>query len=174
MTPVKSKGGRPSKLTDAQWEQVTKRAAEGESISALAREVGVSRSQVSDRVSNSRKLVKSLVGQIVELPVSLQRVVSNMVDMETAKRQNVANIGHDGTAIAAKLAALARAKVDGMTSLPAADDLRDVAAATQVMNAAAVTGVAQVKDSTAKEQGSIKAPNLDEVMTDLRKRLGMA
>jgi len=97
-----------------------------------------------------------------------------MVDMETAKRQNVANIGHDGTAIAAKLAALARAKVDGMTSLPAADDLRDVAAATQVMNAAAVTGVAQVKDSTAKEQGSIKAPNLDEVMTDLRKRLGMA
>ena len=166
--------GRPSKLTPAQWEEITQRAAKGESISALAREFKISRPQVSDRVSDSRRQVKSIVSQIVELPISLQRVVSTLVEVEAAKRQNAEIVGTGGLAIAARLTVLAQGKMDAMTKLPAAEDLRDVAAAAQVINSTAAVGLAQlnaVKGTAPHGPDTTEAKDRLRAMVERRKAL---
>lgn len=158
--------GRPSKLTPAQWDEITRRAGEGEAPSKLAVEFKITKRAINARVSSHTKTVKSLVDQVVSLPAPSQRALMTLVDRENAKRQNLAIIGHEGTAMAARLVTLAREKVDTMRVLPPAEDLRDVAAATQVMNAAASMGQAQA--ASAKETTNPNGPNTAGAMGRLK------
>src|SRR5882724_2259578 len=58
--------GRPSKLTERQWEEVGKRLLGGEKPAALAREFKVSKATLSERFSKRTETVKSVANQIVE------------------------------------------------------------------------------------------------------------
>ena len=62
---------RPSKLTDAQWESISKRLIAGESAASLAREFKVSAASISVRVSKRLETVKSVAAQIVSTDRSL-------------------------------------------------------------------------------------------------------
>ena len=125
--------GRPPKLTEPQWDEIGRRAAKGESMGALAREFGVDRALVSRRVSQGVKIVKSLVSQMVELPVSQQREVVAQVEVENERRR----IGENTLAGAAHLSRMFKERVMTLQSDACADDLRDPAAMIQVINAAA-------------------------------------
>jgi len=125
--------GRPRKLTDPQWDEIGRRAAKGESMASLAKEFGVDRALVSRRVSHGVKIVKTLVTQMVELPISQQREVVAQVEVENERRR----IGENTLAGAAHLSHMFRARVQGLDSTASAEDLRDPAAMIQVINAAA-------------------------------------
>lgn len=74
--------GRNSKLTEAQWEKVGKRLLAGESLSAVAREIGVSKSTLSERFSERNTNVKEAAKQIVSLDVALSKL--NVSEQRTA------------------------------------------------------------------------------------------
>ncbi|RZL66414.1 MAG: Hin recombinase [Variovorax sp.] len=64
--------GRPSKLSDKQWEQIGRRIVAGEKPSALAKEFKVSHATVSERFSESGGKVKSVANQILAAEDSLK------------------------------------------------------------------------------------------------------
>ena len=132
--------GRPSKLTLQQWDEIGRRLADGEQAIDLAREYGVDRSALTRRFSQQQSKIKTLVSQIVEFPNSQQRVIFTLTERENARRNNLAIMAHEGTALGARMLTLARAKADKATVKTVADDLRDTAAMVAVGNQAAVVG----------------------------------
>lgn len=69
--------GRPSKLTDKQWDEVIRRHLAGESINKLSAEFEVSRAAMSERISGRANKIKTVAAQMVaseralrDLPVS--------------------------------------------------------------------------------------------------------
>lgn len=163
--------GRPSKLSDRQWAEIEQRAVNGESVTALAKEFKIARCQVSNRVSKQKKTVKTIVGQIKALPVSIQRSVITLAERNIGTRQNVAIIAHEGSTLAARIAIAARERGSAMdlaTATP--EDLRPLAAMGSVMETFARVGV--TRDEKAPALAESDAPDLGDVMADLRRRLG--
>lgn len=64
--------GRPSKLSEKQWEQIGRRLVAGEKASALAKEFKVSRATVSERFSDAVGKVKAVANQIVAAEKALE------------------------------------------------------------------------------------------------------
>ena len=159
---AQNKGGRPPQLTQIQRDEITRRAVAGESQSTLAKEFSVDRALVSRLVSQSVKNVKTLVGQMVELPVAIQREVVAQVEVENERRR----IGENTLAGAAHLSGLFRERVKTLNSKASAEDLRDPAAMIAVINAAA-PGVVQAPPAT---QGSA---NTSDAKERLKRMLGL-
>ncbi|QBQ99244.1 helix-turn-helix domain-containing protein [Paraburkholderia pallida] len=110
--------GRPSKLTDAQWEAIGKRILAGESAAALAREFGVSKAAISARVSKRHQAVKSVANQIVEteralsfLNVSEQMAARSLADDLKAISEHLAGAARFGAATAHRLSGIAHAEI---------------------------------------------------------------
>lgn len=102
--------GRNSKLTDAQWEKIGKRLLAGESLSALAREFGVSKASLSTRFSKRIQTVKDVANQIVatekalsNLNVSEQMAARSRADTLKAIEENVLSSSRSGSALAAHI-----------------------------------------------------------------------
>ena len=64
--------GRPSKLAPWQWERIICRLVHGESTSAVAREHGLAKSTISERVSVRVKNLKCFAIQLLETEFSEQ------------------------------------------------------------------------------------------------------
>lgn len=110
--------GRPSKLTDLQWEQIGKRLLAGESTSDLAREFGVSKSVISTRFSKRTETVKTVVNQMVEvdrsfnsLNVSEQIAARSLFDELKAISTHLAGAAKYGAMTAHRLAGIAQDQV---------------------------------------------------------------
>jgi hypothetical protein len=110
--------GRPSKLTDRQWEEIGKRILEGEKPSDLAREFKVSPAAVSQRFSKSVKNVKAVANQLVAadtalkaLPVSEQVQAVSLAQDLIAMSTHLAGAGKYGAATAHRLNGIVHAKV---------------------------------------------------------------
>ena len=98
--------GRPSKLTDAQWEAIGKRLLAGESTSALARELGVSKDAVSSRFSKRTETIKAVANQLVatdramaNLNVSEQMAARSLADDLKAVSEHLASAARYGSAL---------------------------------------------------------------------------
>lgn len=109
--------GRPSKLTDAQWEKIGKRLLLGESVSALAREFGVSKATVSERFSERVRNVKDVANQLVAtdramglLNVSEQIAARSLADDLKAISEQLAGAARYGASTAHRLAGIANGK----------------------------------------------------------------
>ncbi|NKI68947.1 Hin recombinase [Collimonas pratensis] len=138
--------GRPSKLTDAQWEQIGKRLLANESASSLAREFGVSKGAISIRFSKRIETVKTVANQIVSadralslLNVSEQIAVHSLVDDIKAMSTHLAGAGKFGAATAHRLAGIANAKVAAIDDIdPLSEDsmiaLKGIAVMTRMAN----------------------------------------
>lgn len=66
------KRGRPSKLSEEEWDTVCIRLANGESTSAVARELGLAKSTVSERVSAQVKAIKLAAIELLRAEFSEQ------------------------------------------------------------------------------------------------------
>lgn len=140
--------GRPSRLTDAQWETIGKRLLKGEKPADLAREFEVSKTAISVRFSKRIETVKDAANQLVaadrameKLNVSEQIAARNLADDLKRISEHMAGAALFGAATAHRLAGIANAKVqeiDDAAPLTAEsrEALTDVAALTKMANAA--------------------------------------
>lgn len=110
--------GRNSKLTAAQWSEISKRLIAGEIASALAREFGVSKALISSRFSKRTETVKAVANQLFEadrafsnLNVSERIDAWSIVDDLKAMSMHLAGAGKFGAATAHRLSGIANAKV---------------------------------------------------------------
>jgi hypothetical protein len=145
--------GRPSKLTDKQWESIGKRLLNGERAAVLAREFGVSKASVSARFSERTETVKSVANQIVEterslslLNVSEQIAARSLADELKSISTHLAGAAKFGAMTAHRLSGIAQAKSLEIDDAAPLDDksraaLADVAVLGRMANGAAEIGL---------------------------------
>lgn len=111
--------GRPSKLTDKQWDDVARRHLAGETIRGLAKELKIGASNVSAHVSKRVQTQKDVANQIIAadsalkaLPISEQIAVCALVDDLKAISSHLASAGKYGSMTAHRLSAIAHKHTD--------------------------------------------------------------
>lgn len=143
--------GRPSKLTEAQWQEITARLSKGEKASDLAREFKVSKASVSVRVSklakNRKEIVESVANQLVSsakaygaLSVSEQQDALSLGVRLTNTSYHMGGASETGAAIAHRLTRIASTemdKVDDANPLETLHHLKAVSTLLQVAKDAA-------------------------------------
>lgn len=139
--------GRPSKLTDAQWEAIGKALLAGESAASLAKKYGVSPANISARFSERVRNVKSVANQIVEteralsnLNFSEQMAARSLADDLKAISEHLAGAARFGSATAHRLAGIAHGKVAEIDDAAPLDEtsiesLKGIAVLTKMANA---------------------------------------
>jgi hypothetical protein len=141
--------GRPSSLTDKQWDEIGKRLLTGrESARSLAREFGTSETSLRRKFPAQRKDVKTVANQIVAadaafraLPVSSQIDTLTLVDELKAISMHLASAAKYGAATAHRLAAIANGqvdKVDDANPLESQETMQGISALTKMANEASV------------------------------------
>jgi hypothetical protein len=145
--------GRPSKLTDAQWEELKGRLARGEKAADLAKEYDVSKTAISNRVSKRIETVKDVANQIVKteealrsLPVSEQLLAVSLATELAAVSMHLAGAAKFGAATAHRLSGIAHAKVQEIDDAkPLGDEsltaLKGVAVLTKLANESSQIGL---------------------------------
>lgn len=149
--------GRPSKLTDLQWEKIGKRLLAGEKASALAKEFGVSKTAISVRFSERIETVKEVAQQIVateqrmaQLPVADQIAARSLADELKAISVHLAGAAKFGAATAHRLAGIANMKVAEIDDAAPLDEdslkaLKGIAALTHTANQASEIALGLLK-----------------------------
>ena len=109
---------RPSKLTPEQWAELERRLASGEKAADLAREYGISNTQISLRVSKHSKKVQETAQKLAEaqtalaeLPVAQQYAAVSLAEKMRAISVSLANAAELGAKTAHRLHALANSEV---------------------------------------------------------------
>ena len=110
--------GRPSKLTDAQWSEIQRRLLAGEKQAALAREFGISKATLGERVSKRTETIRTVAKDIVraeialhKLPVSEQFLAVTLAEELKAISGHLAGAARFSAATSHRLAGIANAKV---------------------------------------------------------------
>jgi hypothetical protein len=163
--------GRPSKLTDNQWEQIQKRMLGGESASELAREYGVTEGAIRKKVSTKIVQIKTIAKQMVEvesiyeaLPINTKIAVRTLADELKEISMHLASAARYGAATAHRLAGIANEKTDDLDPADIIDmnRLREIAALTRTANEASNIGInlikanqEAIKQSAEKEMSSV-------------------
>lgn len=145
--------GRPSKLTDAQWEEIGKRLLKGESAFALAKEFGVDRAAITRRFSQRNATIKATASKLVEaeramsfLNVAEQIAARSLADDLKAISEHLAGAARFGAATAHRLSGIAHGKAAEIDDAKPLNDesinsLRGIAALTKLANDASEIGV---------------------------------
>lgn len=145
--------GRPSRLTEKQWQSIGKRLVAGETTSALAREFKVSKSTISERFSERTNRVKATAGLIIKteaalnsLTVSEQVSAQSLADQLRSISGHLAGAANFGAATSHRLSGIAHAqvqKIDDAEPLGAEsiESLKGVAALTKLANDSSQIGI---------------------------------
>ena len=143
--------GRKSKLSDAQWEDIGKRLASGESTSALAKEFGVSKSVISTRFSKRTETIKAVANQLFEaesafdkLGISEQISARSLADELKAVSAHLAGAAKFGAMTAHRLAGIAHGQVHGIDDAQtekSMEALQRIGVLTKMANASSEIGL---------------------------------
>ncbi|CAJ0701628.1 hypothetical protein LMG19089_02886 [Ralstonia edaphis] len=145
--------GRPSKLTDAQWEEIKRRLLEGESGRLLAQEFGISETAIRKKVSSQVSEIKSVANQLVSAQSALKSLpISSQISAQTLAQRLMSISGHlasaadYGAATAHRLAGIAHAKVEeiddaGPLTPGSIEALKGVAVLTKMANESSEIGI---------------------------------
>jgi ABC-type transporter Mla subunit MlaD len=139
--------GRRSKLTPEQWDEIGRRVAAGDSMSALSAEFGVSKSNISGRFSQKTERIRIVANKLVDaskalngLPESERPLAVRLADDLKSISLNLTRAAKAGSDTAARLAEMANRKVkqalreDGKVDQ---EVLMDIASLTVTSNRAA-------------------------------------
>lgn len=145
---------RPSKLTDKQWAAAERRVPPlgAESIRSVAKELGISEGALRKRVNTQVKPINALANQLAtaeaefeRLPVSAQVKVRTLADKLKGISDDLASAASHGAATASKLARVANVHAEMLSEVagdvPSPDDLRGIAALTNLANQAGALGM---------------------------------
>jgi hypothetical protein len=143
--------GRNSKLTDVQWEEISKRLLDGEKARALAREFEISEAAIRKRLGAQCEQIKVVANQLVvaetnfrALPISAQIKARTLADRLKSISENLADAAHYGALTAHRLAGIANGqaeKVDDAEPEKSVDALQRIAGLTKMANAASEIGI---------------------------------
>jgi len=137
---------RPSKLTQAQWDDIERRMSAGEKASDLAREFDVHPSQLTRRVSQVSQQVRNVAQKVAEaqtalaeLPARQQYSALSLAEKLQNISQSLAAAAELGAATSHRLSALANVEVSKIDdakvlSTESMDAMRGVAALTKLAN----------------------------------------
>lgn len=149
--------GRPSKLTDAQWQQIGKRLLAGEKAAALAKEFKVSPATISERFSKSTERIKSVANQIVaagqamdSLSLSEQVSAISMAAKLRSTLEHMASAAEYGAATTHKFLAMANTqalKVDEVDPMRSLEILKGIGVLTKLANDSAAVPTALINGS---------------------------
>ena len=165
---------RPSKLSEKQWQEIEKRHLAGETTGKLAKEFKVGNQTIRDRVSVKSKQIKEFASQIVDvetkfsrLPVSVQISVRTLADELKSISSHLASAGSLGAMTAHKLSQLANTqanKIDDVNPLESVEELKTIAALTDIANKASMIGIGLINANKGKE--AEKEKSLNELTDD--------
>lgn len=141
---------RPSKLTPAQWAEVEKRSAAGETARALGKEFGVDEAAIRRRVSPQTPQVRKVATKLAEaqtelatLPLRQQHLAVSLAETLVGISRDYASAAAISTKTGLRMHALANSeaqKVDDADPLApgSLDALKGIAALTKLGNEALV------------------------------------
>ncbi len=163
------------KLSDKQWEIVGKRYLAGESASALGREFGVTEAAIRKRFSAKHSEIKKVANQLVAaeqafeaLPLSSKLEVRTLADKLKSISGHLAGAAELGAINSHRLATLTNTaieKIDDVNPLGSVEELRTVAALTDLANKAAVIPLALLNANKDKMPETPDANNI-RTLTD--------
>ena len=141
--------GRPSKLTDAQWSEIQRRLLAGEKQAALAREFGISKAALGERVSKRTETIRTVAKDIVraeialhKLPVSEQFMAVTLAEELKAISGHLAGAARFSAATSHRLAGIANARVQEVDDVNLTDEseltLKSLAVLQRMANDASV------------------------------------
>lgn len=175
--------GRPSKLTDKQWSEITKRVVSGEKVRPIAREYGVTEAAIRQRVSSQCAEIKSVAEQLVasddalrSLPVTSQILALNLADELRATSAHLASAAKYGAMTAHRLAGIAHRQTDQIDEAASLEEnmlaLKSVAAFTATANEAAKTGLNLIaaskgRDLIPEDGGPANVQRIERVIIDV-------
>lgn len=143
--------GRPSKLTDKQWNEVEKRVLSGESVRKIAGEFKIAEGAIRQRVKTHTKPIKELANQMARveaeferLPLSTQVKVRTLADDLKGISQHLASAANYGAMTAHRLSAIAHvesSKIDDTAPLENIEALKGISALNKMANEAAGIGL---------------------------------
>lgn len=110
--------GRPSKLTEKQWQEIDARLLKGEPGRSLAREYDVSEAAIRKRFGAHHKQIKTVANQLVEaemaleaLPLGARVSARTLADDLKEISSHLAGAARYGAATAHRLSGIAHAQV---------------------------------------------------------------
>ena len=164
--------GRPSKLSDQQREEAIRRAAQGETVSGIARDMGVHHSQISRVVSHKVEKITSLATTLANTEVEIshmgraeQVAVRSLADQMKLASNSLAAAAVNGAQINERLTGLAVKRLDTITEDSSPEDLKPIAALVATGNEASRTALALVgANKTAIQAEEPEAPARIEVV----------
>lgn len=187
LPPKPSPNGRPSALSDAQWEKIFKRLLKGEKAIDIAREVGVSKGLISQRFSKRMAHVKETARELVDAENKLaamtlpdQIVTRNLADELKAVSMHLVSAASYGAKIAHRLNGIAfdqAQKVDDAQPEKSLVALGNVAALTKIANGSAEIGLKLLGANRMQEEPPPppEPPKLDHIpakeLEAMKKRL---
>lgn len=147
--------GRASKLTDDQWEELQRRILSGETITALAKEFGVSKSTISEKVSERNRTIKTVANQLATAEISFEKLniserslTRSLTDDLKAISLSLAAAARNGASTAQRLSGLANCRAEELTAYsdmtPDGDgmaELKTIAALTKTANDSSVIAI---------------------------------
>lgn len=177
--------GRPSKLSDAKWEELKQRLAKGEKAADLARKYNVSKAAISTRVSKRIETIKTVANQIVtaeealsSLSISEQLLTVSIANDLRAISTHLAGAAKYGAATAHRLNGIANAKaqeIDDAAPLNAGsfDALKGISVLTKLANDASQIGVnlLAANKEVIKEMNTGKSDDPGTLLKELVKHL---
>lgn len=167
--------GRPSKLTEKQWEEIAKRVVGGETLSALSKEFGVSKAAISERTGNRSKIVKAAASLIVQtdkalnsLSISERFSAHSLADRLKAISGHLAGAAEFGAATAHRLSGIAHGKVQEIDDADPLDEssmesLKGIAVLTRMANDASDIGINLLKANKETVDDINKGAGKDDV-----------
>ena len=157
--------GRPSKLTEHQREEAIRRAAKGDSVSSIARDMGVHHSQISRIVSHKVEKITLLATTLANTEVEIshmgraeQIAVRSMADQMKTASNNLAQAAVNGSEINSRLSAMAVKRLDALGDDTTPEDLKPIAALVATGNEAAKPALELVKASKSIQREEADEP----------------
>ena len=160
-------------VSPKKWQDIIRRyVVEGESASALAREIGVTEGAIRSRASTKKYEVKELANQIVTAERKYEAydkptkdLVDDMVSQLRAISSNLTRAAVSSSNTSARLAAIAEKqslKIDTENPMDTQEELQAVGALTKLSNEASTLGIALINASKRDKQ---EGANPDGLLT---------
>lgn len=167
--------GRPSKLSDKQWEEVGRRLLAGEKPADLCREFKVSPPTLSRRFAKRTETIKTVANQILAteaalggLPLSEQVEAVTLAGKLRSISMHMADAANYSAATSHRLAGMAHLKTaeipDGPLTDKAKDTIKDVVALQRSANEAATIPL----NLLAANKDSVKLVTQDAPVTPVK------
>lgn len=154
---------RPSKLTDKQWEEVLRLHTQGATAAELGKRFKMDPTQISRRVSQAAKQIKSVAALVAtgelaleKLPISQQGFARTMADAMKGINAHALQGAEDGMEASSKLLAMVNQRASKLSQDCDTEALRPIVALAETANKAAALGLGLMQANKGNQDAAPK------------------